>query len=65
MIRHNRIVIEALLIMSGIFILGVLSGAIIRDHLAKDTTAVQIQDQCAKFGAFYIDDRKYTCEEIQ
>jgi len=65
MLRYNRIFVEALLILSGIFILGVLFGAIVRDHIATDTTAIKIQDQCIKFGAFYVDDKKYICEETK
>lgn len=65
-IKRNQVIFEAFLIMFGIFIMGVLFGAIMVTKLENHSVYDTVQDQCDKFGAFYIDENtKYQCEASQ
>ena len=49
--------LNSLAMLFGVFILGVLFGAIVQELILehKDESTLTIRDQCDKFGAFYPD----------
>ena len=66
MVNVNKIIFEVSILFSGVFILGLLFGAIVGQSIHRDDVLIQIVDQCNKFGAFYADENtKFMCQKVE